>query len=709
MRLTLRTLLAYLDDRLSPANAREIGQKIAKSPFATELEERIKSVVRRRRLAKESVDQKTIDANLIAEYLDDQLTPELVALIEKEILSSDASLAEVAATHQILGLLSDPVELSQSLKDRLYKLAPGPSSEPGQGHTVALLPGSTETDWKPLTPQGTSQKRSPMLLLAVMVLGWLGLLATDAHLFQSSDATASKKVAAADEMVAIAAADAKPQQADNIVAANAEIAPAATPDIVAADTSFAGLETAANSPSVAVPENNASVPPTAAKNSIVASNALGPNMSKTSPNAATSIATNDKLPTPAASPTNDGAGEKITKTVTFHVDDPSSMVVLGDLKKNSWAWGTSAGTPDSQSWTHRLAGVATGIAEPFESRISSPELGWSAQVLGSSLFETINGEQPGISLLEGRLIVRQTAPLPQPVLFRLYLDEESLVISLPADGSQVAIGLASGAIDRGAADAAEYRILPDVGFGTLGIFASEADFSVVIDPAKEPITVGKGSHLVFRSNSGEPPFVSSMPPIPTWIFEAAQPKPESTSELIAQTAAEFRKSLTVADAATEVMENLNPQIAAYAVKLPALLRNVADLTAALMQSNVTGVRTEAIRGLHGIAQQNVGGRTRIAESLQTRLPEAELENVMMLLDGITPTAAEERSVSAWLVGMLSNNRAAIRELAIFNLEQLTGERNNFFPDDDASRRESAVRRWTKLLERNDGRLVTPPN
>ena len=35
MRLTLRTLLAYVDDRLSPANAREIGQKITNSPFAT--------------------------------------------------------------------------------------------------------------------------------------------------------------------------------------------------------------------------------------------------------------------------------------------------------------------------------------------------------------------------------------------------------------------------------------------------------------------------------------------------------------------------------------------------------------------------------------------------------------------------------------------------------------------------------------------------
>ena len=51
MRLTLRTLLAYLDDRLLPANAKELGQKIAKSPFATELVERIREVKRRRRLA----------------------------------------------------------------------------------------------------------------------------------------------------------------------------------------------------------------------------------------------------------------------------------------------------------------------------------------------------------------------------------------------------------------------------------------------------------------------------------------------------------------------------------------------------------------------------------------------------------------------------------------------------------------------------------
>ena len=48
MRLTLRTLLAYLDDALDPAQAKVIGQKLAESPSALELVERIRKVTRRR-------------------------------------------------------------------------------------------------------------------------------------------------------------------------------------------------------------------------------------------------------------------------------------------------------------------------------------------------------------------------------------------------------------------------------------------------------------------------------------------------------------------------------------------------------------------------------------------------------------------------------------------------------------------------------------
>ena len=64
MRLTLRTLLAYLDDRLSPGNAREIGKKLKESPFARELADRISTVVRQRRLTKPGRKVKMIDPNV---------------------------------------------------------------------------------------------------------------------------------------------------------------------------------------------------------------------------------------------------------------------------------------------------------------------------------------------------------------------------------------------------------------------------------------------------------------------------------------------------------------------------------------------------------------------------------------------------------------------------------------------------------------------
>ncbi|MGV2340481.1 MAG UNVERIFIED_CONTAM: hypothetical protein LVR18_43005 [Planctomycetaceae bacterium] len=103
MRLTLRTLLAYIDDRSAPEKAREIGLKIQKSPFATELADRVREVKRRRRIAADQDKVPPVDANLIAEYLDDQLAPDVVARLEQRILASDALLAEVAAAHRAAG------------------------------------------------------------------------------------------------------------------------------------------------------------------------------------------------------------------------------------------------------------------------------------------------------------------------------------------------------------------------------------------------------------------------------------------------------------------------------------------------------------------------------------------------------------------------------------------------------------------------------
>src|SRR5262249_52461199 len=104
MRLTLRTLLAYLDDTLEPAEIKAIGQKVAASDAAQELIARIKAVTRKRRLTVPPLTGPgaRFDSNDVAEYLDNELPGDKVTELEKLCLDADVNLAEVAACHQIL-------------------------------------------------------------------------------------------------------------------------------------------------------------------------------------------------------------------------------------------------------------------------------------------------------------------------------------------------------------------------------------------------------------------------------------------------------------------------------------------------------------------------------------------------------------------------------------------------------------------------------
>jgi hypothetical protein len=130
--LTLRTLLSYLDDTLDPAQTKLIGAKVADSEQARDLTERIKQVTRRRRLTTPpATGPGGIDANTIAEYLDNDVTPETSAEVEQICLASDVHLAEVAACHQILTLvLGEPALVPPSAKQRMYGLVKGPEAIP---------------------------------------------------------------------------------------------------------------------------------------------------------------------------------------------------------------------------------------------------------------------------------------------------------------------------------------------------------------------------------------------------------------------------------------------------------------------------------------------------------------------------------------------------------------------------------------------------
>lgn len=132
MRLTLRTLLAYLDDTLEPLEIKKIGQKVGESETAQELIARIKQVTRRRRITTPPLTgPNSFEPNMVADYLDSELPPEQIAELEKICLESDVHLAEVASCHQILTLvLGEPASVPPMAKERMYALVHGREAIP---------------------------------------------------------------------------------------------------------------------------------------------------------------------------------------------------------------------------------------------------------------------------------------------------------------------------------------------------------------------------------------------------------------------------------------------------------------------------------------------------------------------------------------------------------------------------------------------------
>lgn len=693
MRLTLRTLLAYLDDRLSPANARELGNKISKSPFARELADRIREVVRRRRLAAPDRRQKLIDPNLVAEYLDDQLTPELVALIEKEILASDFALAEVAATHQVLGLLKDPVHLDDRLKERLHAMDPHPAGEPG-ADAPKNSDNTAQEGWSPLVAQPTAVRRSPVVVLTVLLLGWLALTVTDPDVFTRSGSPDETVAQVDQDMPVINEPRPKEREAANDVDSEQ-----------AADVDVAGPPAAATDPQVTTTDGVPASPEPGDDGSGGDSTTVATSPDNTDPNPANPAvaAPNGESPKPVESAEPDAP----VVQHSFRVDDKLKVLLSRDRDSGKWYF-PGIQTLTETAWNEVLSRELIAVSEPFRIQLTPVNTGWTIQLRGSIVARVLRDGTAGLSVLEGRAMMMtdptSTLPADQPV-----------EVSMEAGGVPVGITLASQQTIVGIDVEAMATPTPVAGLFAEGnptkvsLYVAEGAIRVRLPDQESSTAAGRG-RTVSWTTDGEKLIgiavsdATQIGVIPDWVY-SPDPTPAET-ELALTVARGLHGKETVAGAASELSSNRNPQIGAYAVSVLSTTRNIEKLVSVLLASEET-VRHQAIDGLRRILNQSGDAEAVVAESLATRLPSNYVENALALLRGVTRIAAEDREVSRWLISMLASDHATVRDLAIHNLERLTSERYRFFADGELSQRRDAIDRWERHLKRNDGTVMVP--
>jgi hypothetical protein len=710
VRLTLRTLLAYLDDTLEPAQAKLIGQKVAESDTAQELVARIKEVTRQRRLTAPPPTGGKLDANVIAGYLDNTLPAEQLAEVEQLCLGSDVHLAELAACHQILTLvLGEPALVPPTAKQRMYGLVKGPEAIPFRKPAAAPrdheepLHEHRETDetlrlgLPALRAHGGWTNRLILLGGALAVAALLVIAIVQILQF---DRVPVDRPPAAPTQQAKAENDGKPKPAPQTVQ---ETKPATAAASEAKSTAAAAAKTQADN---ARPKADAS------------------NMSSVP--AAEDVAWSP--PSDARTPVGHYERNK--------TGDPSILLQY-DPEKRQWQ---RIDARKSEVVTGRplvsLPGYKSVIALKNGVRLTLwgnvPEL-WPSPPVFESLVQLHHSDSvdADLTLRRGRIALANTRP-DKPARVRVRFDNptnpsanQTWDLTLEDRDTEVALErfgrLPPGEpFYKNPKDRMLKGPLADVALVVLrGRVRLKTDELTV--PLEAP---PKRALMLWNSVSGtgNP---SPFPDIPEWARTPLPPLPlPGDKQQLAQRRADFYRArdnlsnvLTgkvdrVDVGLANALKSADPSERMLVVRCLGALDELDGLMDALTDEAHPEVRLTGIEEMKQWITYSRDNAYRLYEVLKTRYKMAEADNIMQLLHGFSSQDLAKKEPYETLIDYLTNPNPAIRELSATYLYTLVPEGRGIIYNAyaDSRDRERAQREWTRLLERliEEGKIPRRP-
>ncbi|MBL8848265.1 MAG: hypothetical protein JNG89_01215 [Planctomycetaceae bacterium] len=687
MRLTLRTLLAYLDDILEPADAREIGAKIAESSVAAATVSRIRDVMRKRRITSPELTGPGSgpDPNLVAEYLDNTLTPEHVTEIERLCLESDIHLAETAGCHQILTIvLGEPVDIPPRTRERMYALGAIAPAQPQDGDSAIrepVPPATADTRRNAAAAAASVQtgdetfthgvpdylRRKPLwkrLLPAaavLLLLVWLAWVISDLsirNLFRASSG---------DEAIVADAAPPAPESKNAPERAVVE-----TPEAVAVTP----VEAPAGSINPAPPADLPESPVEPAADPAVDSAVVTVEPARDAAAAAVDVVPAEPappvvvdLPTPVVYTSLEG----IALTYQADIEDWNVLERQQRVLANQWI-----GVPDPFLARFEVAAGRTAL-------IVNP--GTSVQFLMPS-----EGRLLSVQVDHGRIGISRTAgegAAPDPVLVSLQIGAWSFDVELVEPGTLLGVEV----LLRQPTGIPAEPVEPTIDGGVFVVAGSAA------------VKTGDNQQIVLSADNGFLPWpvdgVWQPGPLlsqPQWLTPDGPILPPVKQTFANLYERLFTKDQPVSVSIPAVVKDRRRQISEFAVETLALTQNIPHLLQAL-QAEHDESRHAAIVGLREWLPRSSQNADILREELSLYYQDDEVEPIYELLWGYSLQDFRSLEVSERLIGWLSHDNLVIRELAIYQIRTGTNRPTDYHPMALAEQRQAAIARLQEAVRR----------